>query len=72
MNLLTMNESQQPIIATSEHSGTWKEELSRRNAEIGETPGEGGAAPIAQNGYSATSQYVPRHPKKRQNGHVFG
>jgi hypothetical protein len=33
MNLLTMNESQQPTIATSEHSGTSKEELSRRNED---------------------------------------
>jgi phosphoserine phosphatase RsbU/P len=31
MNLITMNEPQQPTIETSEHSGTSKEELSRRN-----------------------------------------
>jgi hypothetical protein len=45
-NLLTMNEPQQPTIATSEHSGSWKEELSRRNAEIGETPGRGLRPPL--------------------------
>ena len=33
MNLLTMNEPQQPTIATSEHSGTWKEELFAGNED---------------------------------------
>ena len=33
MNLLTMNEPQQSTIATGEHSGTSKEELSRRNED---------------------------------------